>query len=1177
MAEPLETPSEVEGELLGRIADEVAERIRRGERPDLSDYAKQNPRIAQLILEGLPLLEMIGRRSESAPAPAPAIPDKLGSFEIVRLIGRGGMAAVYEAREPALGRSVALKVLAASITADESAVERFRREARAVALLHHTNIVPVFGVGEAEGAHFFAMQLIRGRSLDQLQKDEGGRIKDEASTSDLHPSSFILHPFWGARVALQVAEALAHAHGHGVVHRDVKPSNVLVDESGTAWLTDFGLAKVRGLGDLTRDGEVVGTLRFMAPECFRGEADARSDVYSLGMTLYELVTRRPAFSESDRGRLLWQVAREEPPRPRSVDRRIPRDLETIILKAIAKEPARRYVTARDLADDLRHFLDGYPIAARRPPMWELAGRWCRRNPLPAALIAGIFLLLGATAIGASLTALRLNEQKHQISANLERAEKAEGDARTAGDREAEAKRAALRRAWEGMLTEAALVRGNSNAGRRTKALARLEEAAALLPEIPHDSADVRRLRDLVTTVLFTPDLVAGPTWEREVIEDRLLGFDDTGRYAVGNRATGDIRIFRGPDQPPEWSVHADLNGELFSHAVFSPDSRYLAVFFRQSLSTPLRLALWHIGTAAPALQLPDAASVAFSPDSRLVACIRGDRYVEIRRLDAGVGPPVGPANLRALYFAFAPGGDRYACLSTASRVLVRGTASHDTLSSFPAPEGTATGLAWLPDGGRIVVPSTASLHVCDAQSGAVLQRLTCAAGFSRPSSVSCSGEWLAAVGDDGLLRVWDAGVGGEPSVTAGIALSPAIRHVTFVGPDLMAHQLSGWQRFRFEPAGEYRRLGGSHKHELMPAVIPADGRWLAVARSAGSGKELSVCLWDLVAGTTTNVPTGPGPVDALLADPDGSALYVLGVEDGSARLRRWPISGEAKSPSQLRVGAPADVPLPPVQDFLPRGSLTISPDGRFVALAGVVTLSESKSHLKGADEPGSPERTYRPAFVTTSLADLKLGKWPSPPTAMYPMQFVHTYPPPKRTGTFRLAVSPDARWLSMAQSDAPVSMKSESAKSVFWDLSGSAPTAADARYSDGLSRQVAFSPDGRWFVEGSRSEYCVRTPGTWEIVARIAGDSSGRRSSPAAFSPDGRLLAVVRSRREVTLLQTGTWQEVATLPLRQDDVLHWMSFTADGRLFGASSVAIHIWDLGRIRAKWRELGVDLDQ
>src|SRR5262245_62737591 len=245
------------------------------------------------------------------------------------------------------------------------------------------------------------MQLIRGRSLDRLLKDEGGKMKDGAGKSDLHPSSFILHPFEAARVALQVAEALAHAHGHGVVHRDVKPSNVLLDESGTAWLTDFGLAKVRGLDDLSRDGELVGRLRFMAPECFRGESDARADVYGVGMTLYELVTGRPAFGETDRERLLWQITHTDPPRPRAVDPRVPRDLETLVRKAIAKEPAARYASAADLAADLRRFLDGQPITARRPSAFELAGRWARRNPLPAGLAACIFLLLAALAVGAT--------------------------------------------------------------------------------------------------------------------------------------------------------------------------------------------------------------------------------------------------------------------------------------------------------------------------------------------------------------------------------------------------------------------------------------------------------------------------------------------------------------------------------------------------------------------------------------------------------------------------------------------------------------------------------------------------------------------------------------------------------------------------------------------------------
>src|SRR5262249_41489142 len=168
-----------------------------------------------------------------------------------------------------------------------------------------------------------------------------------------------------ARVGLQVAEALAYAHAQKVLHRDIKPSNLLLDLQGTIWVTDFGLAKEEESDDLTRTGDIVGTLRYMAPERFSGQADRRNDIYSLGMTLYELLTLRPAFEEVDRARLIERITREEPPRPRKIDTRIPRDLETIICKAIAKEPADRYATAAALADDFRRFLADRPIHARR--------------------------------------------------------------------------------------------------------------------------------------------------------------------------------------------------------------------------------------------------------------------------------------------------------------------------------------------------------------------------------------------------------------------------------------------------------------------------------------------------------------------------------------------------------------------------------------------------------------------------------------------------------------------------------------------------------------------------------------------------------------------------------------------------------------------------------------------
>src|SRR5207245_2290999 len=225
-----------------------------------------------------------------------------------------------------------------------------------------------------------------------------------------------------AEVGAQVAEARAYAHKQGSVHRDIKPSNLLLDTCGTVWITDFGLAKSETSEELTSPGDVLGTVRYMAPERFQGKADARSDVYSLGSTLYELLAGRPAFAESHRARLIEQVTREEPPRPRKLDPQVPRDLETIVLRAMAKEPSERYASALDVAEDLRRFLADRPIQARRSSLAERGWRWCRRNPVMAALIGLAALLLVVIAGGASLATIMLGNQ-------LQRTEEAERDAK----------------------------------------------------------------------------------------------------------------------------------------------------------------------------------------------------------------------------------------------------------------------------------------------------------------------------------------------------------------------------------------------------------------------------------------------------------------------------------------------------------------------------------------------------------------------------------------------------------------------------------------------------------------------------------------------------------------------------------------------------------------------------
>jgi tetratricopeptide (TPR) repeat protein/serine/threonine protein kinase len=368
----------------------------------------------------------------------------LGDFRIIRELGRGGMGIVYEAEQVSLGRRVALKVLPFAATMDPRHLQRFHNEARAAACLQHQHIVPVFSVGSERGVHFYAMQFIDGQPLSEVvrqlrqeeQNQRGGPRPKEAPASqdqttayqrpagEAAPAAPTVQaagddtPLTGegrrgreyfrrvAELGAQAAEALDHAHQLGVVHRDVKPANLLLDAGGRLWVADFGLAQVQqDEGGLTLTGDLVGTLRYMSPEqalAKRVVIDHRTDVYSLGATLYELLTLRPVFAGADRQELLRQIAFEEPVAPRRLERAVPAELETVVLKALEKNPDDRYATARELADDLRHWLEDRPIRARRPSLRQVATRWARRHRAvvwAAALVVVIAALFAALFAG----------------------------------------------------------------------------------------------------------------------------------------------------------------------------------------------------------------------------------------------------------------------------------------------------------------------------------------------------------------------------------------------------------------------------------------------------------------------------------------------------------------------------------------------------------------------------------------------------------------------------------------------------------------------------------------------------------------------------------------------------------------------------------------------------------
>lgn len=521
-------------EIVLQLAEEFLERHRAGERPAVQEYVKRHPDLADEIREVFPAMAMMENIAFCEDTLAGGAADdttveridslkRLGDYRIIREVGRGGMGIVYEAEQISLGRHVALKVLSQNMLVDSKQRARFEREAKAAAKLHHTNIVPVFGVGEQDGLLYYVMQFIPGlglheilEELKRMQSKSGEPSKEAVDTQRCPPdaaaelsarrsgdngapvsaaavaqslASGELHQamiaenrrssgqdievfrqnipasdkdsrgksdsgnesdgfadwefsgtkippserfslsgssvlpgqskpessshghskqrtYWHkvARIGVQVAEALQYAHDQGILHRDIKPANLLMDIQGTVWVTDFGLAKADDQHNLTQTGDILGTLRYMAPEMFEGTSDARSEVYALGLTLYELLCFQPAFDERDRHRLIKQVTTGTPDSLSSRNAEIPRDLVTIVEKAIQRDPANRYPSAGELASDLERYLADEPIKARRTSALEHVVRWSRQNRSLATALSAIVTLVFLVAIGSTIAA-----------------------------------------------------------------------------------------------------------------------------------------------------------------------------------------------------------------------------------------------------------------------------------------------------------------------------------------------------------------------------------------------------------------------------------------------------------------------------------------------------------------------------------------------------------------------------------------------------------------------------------------------------------------------------------------------------------------------------------------------------------------------------------------------------
>ncbi|BBO34671.1 serine/threonine-protein kinase [Lacipirellula parvula] len=468
---------EAHSERLATILDQyMSELESTGLPPDVERLAAEYPDLADELRSYADSLQVLHQMTTNLRPAAATRPDevmtggqrpkRLGDYEIIREVGRGGMGVVYEARQLSLNRQVALKVLPFAAMLDERQIARFRTEAQAAAQLHHPNIVPVHAVGQERGVHYFAMQFIAGQSLEHAIDDlRGYATPSDPTISHSHAAAVMkaaereretaidsafstrvsthsrTYCHSVARLMLQAADALDHAHQLGVIHRDVKPSNLLLDRNGKLWITDFGLARIQSDSGVTISGDIVGTIRYMSPEQAAGNSafvDCRTDVYALGATLYELLTLRPAHVGSGRQEILQQIESVEPVSPRSLNPAVPYDLETIALRALAKSRDERYPTAKSLADDLRRFLNGEPTEARRPTLTDRAAKWALRHRRSVALAATFLVVLTCVSATSALMIAqgerRTKEALAASEANRQRAEEHYQQARQVVDR-----------------------------------------------------------------------------------------------------------------------------------------------------------------------------------------------------------------------------------------------------------------------------------------------------------------------------------------------------------------------------------------------------------------------------------------------------------------------------------------------------------------------------------------------------------------------------------------------------------------------------------------------------------------------------------------------------------------------------------------------------------------------